>query len=208
VRVEAVIPQQAESAVVDALRQLDATITQLAPEQATHYMLQAGEDPQAYIVDQFHDGRIVDFYRSLAVEIFDELPDVAAIVVGIGTAASIMGIARQVRQRGQACRVVGVWPKEFDPTWQSPYQGHGIAGLAPPVRETHLQRNLVDEIVRVASADAVARTAHILQHTGLPAGTSSGATLEAALQLRKDGIGGPIVCLFASAAPNYLPDTP
>ncbi len=203
---EAVIPQHAEEEVAGILARLGAEVKCLEPEQATRYMLEAEADPQVYVVDQFHDRRIVDYYRPMAGEILDDLPDVAAIVVGIGTAASIMGVAREVRARGSACRVIGVWPEEFDPTWRSPYRAHGISGLAPPVRETHLVPEFIDDIVMVPSADAVARTRQIFQRAGLPAGTSSGATLEAALRLRRAGMEGPIACVFASASCCHLPE--
>jgi len=203
---EAVIPLHAEDGVAGALDALGATVRSFEPRQATDYLATAGSDPRAYVVDQFHDARVVDYYRPMAREIFDDLPAVAAIVVGIGTGASIMGVAHEVRARQAACRVVGVWPEEFDPSWQSSYTGHGISGLAPPVRETHLRRDHVDRILRVPSATALTRAAEVFRRTGLPVGPSSGATLEAAIRLRKDGVEGPIACIFASASDCHAPE--
>ena len=203
---EAVIPRRAADEVVGVLERLGAVVHQLDPEEATRYVETCAADPRAHVLDQFHDRRIVDYYRPLAREILAERPDAAAIVVGIGTAACIMGIAHEVRAHATACRVIGVWPAEFDPTWRRPYRAHGIGGLAPPVRETHLEREQVDEIVMVPSADAVARARRIFDRAGLPVGASSGATLDAALRLRRAGMRGPIVCIFASTFDCHLPE--
>jgi cysteine synthase len=203
---EAVLPRHLEEDVAGVLKRLGATVTQLEPDQAARYMLEMEGAPHTYILDQFRDPRIVDYYRPLAGEILKEQPQVSAIVVGIGTAASIMGVAHEVRARQSACRVIGVWPAEFDPTWSEPYQPHGISGLAPPVRETHLDRSWINDIVMVPSADARWRSRQIFDRAGLSVGTSSGATLDAALRLREAGVQGAMVCIFASTFDCHLPE--
>jgi cysteine synthase A len=117
-----------------------------------------------------------------------------------------MGVAQEVRARQSACRVIGVWPEEFDPTWSKPYQPHGISGLAPPVRETHLVPSWIDEIVMVPSAVAHERKREIFYRAGLPVGTSSGATLDAALRLQGSGARGEMACIFASTFDCHLPE--
>lgn len=205
IRTEALIPRHAEEQIADVLTRLGAMVRRLEPAEAARHIEASEADPRAYVLDQFHDARIVDYYRPLAREILAEQPDVAAIVVGIGTAACIMGVAREVRAQRSSCRVIGVWPAEFDPTWSTPYREHGISGLAPPVRETHLERKEIDDIVMVASAAAVTRARQIFDRTGLPVGTSSGATLESAIRLREAGMRGPITCIFASTFDCHLP---
>jgi cysteine synthase len=203
---EAVLPKHLEEDVAGVLDRLGATVTQLEPEQATRYMLEMEGAPHTYILDQFHDRRIIDYYRPLASEILEEQPQISAIVVGIGTAASIMGVAHELRARQSACRVIGVWPAEFDPSWSKPYQPHGISGLAPPVRETHLNRSWINDIVMVPSAEAHSRSRQIFDRAGLPVGTSSGATLDAALRLRETGAQGAMACIFASTFDCHLPE--
>jgi hypothetical protein len=165
---EAVIPRRSKDEVGGVLTRLGAVVHQLDPEQAAQYVQVCAADPRAHVVDQFRDRRIVDYYRPMSREILAERRDVAAIVVGIGTAACIMGVAHEVRAQGAGCRVIGVWPAEFDPSWRTPYRVHGISGLAPPVRETHLERERIDEIVMVPSADAVVRARQIFDRSGLP----------------------------------------
>lgn len=203
---QAVLPKHLEADVVDVLSRLGATVTQFEPEQATRYVLEQEAAPHTYVLNQFRERRLVDYYRPLANEILCEHPQVSAIIIGIGTAACIMGVAHEVRARRSTCRVVGVWPAEFDPTWNTPYRPHGISGLAPPVRETHLDQAWVDRIVMVPSADAHVRSRQIFEGAGLPVGSSSGATLDAALRLRESGIEGPIVCIFASTFDCHFPE--
>jgi cysteine synthase len=203
---EAVIPRRSREEVVGVLARLGARVHQVDPEEASRIMAARAADPRAHVVDQFHDPRLVAYYRPLAREILTDRPDVTAIVVGIGTAACIMGVAEEVRAQGAACLVIGVWPAEFDPTWQTPYRPHGISGLAPPVRETHLVRDRMDDIVMVPSADAIARARTVFARAGLPVGASSGATLEAAVRMRDAGVRGPIACIFASTFDCHLPD--
>jgi len=204
----AVIPEHAEAAVSAALAALGAQVHRLATEEATLFMQQAAADPAVHVVDQFQDPRVVDYYRPMAAEILQQLPEAAAIFAGIGTGASIMGMANEVHDRGAACRLMGVWPAEFDPSWATPWCAHGITGLAPPVRETHLRRERIDAIVQVPSVAAQQRAEQLFLKLGLPAGVSSGATLEAALELQQSGLDGPLVCIFASACNSDMPTIP
>lgn len=201
---EAVLPKHVEQNVADMLTRLGATVTRLEPAQATARIREMEADPKVHVVEQFNDERLVHYYRPVADEILSELPDVSAIVVGIGTAACIMGVAHEIRARQSDCRIIGVWPAEFDPTWETPYRSHGIAGLAPPVRDSHLERSWVDDILMIPSSDAQERTRQIFKRAGLPAGTSSGATLEAAIRWRNSGVAGPIVSIFASTFDCHL----
>ena len=206
---EAVIPEQVDDPqLMGALGALGVVVHRLAADAAASLMQQPTADPSVHVLDQFHDPRVVGYYRPLAAEILDQRPDVVAIVAGIGTGATIMGLADELRARNSNCRVIGVWPAEFDPTWRRPYRAHGISGLAPPVRETHLRPESIDSIVQVPSAAAARRARQVFRELGLPGGTSSGATVEAALELRRSGLEGTLVCLFASACNSASPDQP
>jgi cysteine synthase len=114
-----------------------------------------------------------------------QLPDIEAVVVGIGTGVSITGIGRAMRRRRPDCLVIGVEPAECRPSTGAPWAPHCIAGLAPPMPQVLLDRAVIDDIVAVSSNEAWARARALACRDGLLAGPSAGATVAAALQLCK-----------------------
>jgi cysteine synthase A len=80
-------------------------------------------------------------------------------------------------------------------------QGIG-AGFVPANADT----KLIDEIIKVSNADAIATARKLAKIEGIPGGISSGAAAFAAVQLgkRPDMAGKTIVVILASFAERYV----
>lgn len=131
---------------------------------------------------------------------------VDAIVGGIGTGGTLTGIARALKPRRPSLRVIGVEPDESAVLSGDPPGQHGIQGIGAGFRPAVLDLDLIDAVVRVAEAEAIATARRMARAEGIPVGLSSGATVAAALRLAREPAlaGGRVVAIAASAAERYL----
>jgi cysteine synthase len=126
----------------------------------------------------------------LGPEVLEQLPaGVApdAVVAGIGTGGTIIGVGQCFRERNPACRVVAVEPNESCTLMCGEVGCHLIEGISdgfvPDIFARH--RHLVDEVVAVDSHEAVAEMRRLARDHGIFVGPSSGAHLIAARRLRE-----------------------
>jgi cysteine synthase len=173
--------------VLALLRWLGAACHRVPSSAAQATITALRDREQAYVLDQFADSKLCDYYEPVADEILAQRPDVDAIVVGIGTGGSITGIARRVRGRGARCRIIGVEPAEAQVSRGAPWAPHDISGLAPPMARNLLDPGLIDGVEAVPSAVAWRTARRLARENGLLVGPSAGATVAAAARIRERG---------------------
>ncbi|MDK2916271.1 MAG: cysteine synthase [Euryarchaeota archaeon] len=169
----------------------------------------AAEDPNAYFVPrQFENPANPAVHRrTTAEEIWrDTDGTVDAIVAGVGTGGTITGIAEVIKARKPTFAAIAVEPAEspvLSGGQAGPHRIQGIgAGFVPDV----LRTDLIDEIVRVASADAFAMARQLAAKEGILAGISSGAAVHAACEVarRPEFEGKVIVVILPDTGERYL----
>ena len=202
--VTAVLPPTVMQSVVRKLHWLGASYHRVPPDEATWMMQAFAADPKVYVLAQAREERLIDHYRPVAAEIFDELDEVAAMTVGIGTGLSVTGIGREIQAQGYNCQLFGVEPAEAAIALGQPWAAHGIPGLAPPIPQPLLNKTLLSGIVPIPSKVAWQCAREVGQGAGLLLGPSSGVTVAAARHLRRQGVIGPIVAVCACAIGDYL----
>ncbi len=129
-----------------------------------------------------------------------------AFVAGVGTGGTITGVARALKPRLPALRIIAVEPAE-SPLLEGGDPGpHKIQGIGANFIPDNLDRSLVDDVIAVSSEDAFAAARLAAKLEGLPCGISSGAALHAALALasQDDMAGTRIVAIVPSFAERYL----
>ncbi len=115
-------------------------------------------------VPSYDDPALMQGHASLGLEILEDLPDVAAVVCGIGGGGLIGGVALALRAAGSEARLIGVEPEVASCMSAALAAGHPLQvvngktladGLAPPVAGTHclpIVRERVEKIVLVTEA--------------------------------------------------------
>ena len=163
-------------------------------------------EPRAYWTDQLNNRDSVAGYGPLAEEIWSQTDGrVDAFVHGVGTAASLRGVATALKRRRAAVRAVAVEPAEssvLSGGAPGPHKIEGIGiGYTPPLWDAAV----VDEVVPVATDDAKAMARRLAREEGLFAGTSSGANVVAAIRTgERLGPGAVVVTLMADSGLKYL----
>ena len=129
---------------------------------------------------------------------------VDAIICGIGTGGTIMGIANYFH--GGNVKIIGVEP-EKSPFLTKGFSGaHGIQGIGAGFCPKILNTDLIDEIIAVSDEDALFYTDMLLKKHGIFVGISSGAVYSAALKIskREEYKNKNIVLIFADGGDRYL----
>jgi threonine dehydratase len=147
------------------------------------------------LVHPFDDPLIIAGQGTVGLEIVEDVPDVDAIVVGIGGGGLISGIALAVKARKPSVKVYGVEPEHADVMRRSWDAGEPLEmtpetiadGLASPVAGTltyALTRELLDDIVTVSEDEIIGALKALLVYTKLYAEPAGAAPLAAILSGR------------------------
>lgn len=106
-----------------------------------------------------------------------------AIVIGVGSGGTITGVAEYIKAWNSMVRIVAVEPAECAAISGGFIGQHGIAGIGPGFVPENYNPYVVDTVLTVTTADAERAAREVLFFDGVPACTSAGATLAAAVQL-------------------------
>ncbi|WP_395242573.1 threonine ammonia-lyase [Agromyces sp. MMS24-K17] len=166
----------------------------------------------AVVIPPFDHHDVVAGQGTLGLEILEQVPDAATIVVPIGGGGLIAGIASAVKQQaavlGRTIRVVGVQAENAAPYPVSlaagerrdvpvlPTIADGIAVYRPGELNFEIIRDTVDEVVTV-SEDDIARALLVLLERAKLVVEPAGAVSVAALMTGKVTSDGPVVALLS-----------
>lgn len=131
---------------------------------------------------------------------------VDAIVVGVGTGGTITGVGRALKKRIPGLKMFAVEPSTsaiLSGQARGPHKIQGIgAGFVPSI----LQRDVIDDVVTVASETALETSRMLARVEGIPGGISTGANLAAAITVaQKPEFAGKTIVTFApSSAERYF----
>src|SRR6266567_4802954 len=136
----------------------------------------AEADSSYYMPYQYgNEANPLAHYNGTALEILEELDDVAAFVGGLGTGGTLMGNGRRLKEENPDTLVVAA----------EPLQGELVQGLRslddgyiPPI----IDLSLLDRKIFVSNRDAIVWTKRLLEEEGLFLGVSSGAIASIAVR--------------------------
>ena len=146
-------------------------------------------------------------YETTGPEIWaDTEGTVDAIVAGVGTGGTISGTAKFLKEKNPAVYATAVEPAESPVLSGGKPGGHKIQGIGAGFVPKNYDASVVDEVLPVASADAIATKKQLSEKLGLLVGISAGAAVNAALQLaaRPEFAGKTIVAILPDTGERYL----
>ncbi|MDR1394523.1 MAG: cysteine synthase A [Bifidobacteriaceae bacterium] len=168
----------------------------------------AAERPGAILARQFANEANPEIHRrTTAEEIWTDTDGLVDVVVGgVGTGGTITGVGQVIKARRPSLKVIAVEPEESPLLSEGRAGPHKIQGIGANFVPEVLDTTIYDEVIRVASDDAIATARAAATEEGLLIGISSGAALAAALEYgqRPSAAGQTIVAIIPDFGERYL----
>jgi cysteine synthase A len=181
-----------------------------------------------FLARQFENAANADAHeKTTAREILDDLGDepVDYFVSGFGTGGTLLGVGKVLKRIRPGTKIIAAEPDNSPvlgggipqardaagkPSASHPsFRPHLMQGWGPDfisdLTQEAIDNGLIDEVVPVSGDDAMEMSRSLAQEEGIFVGTSSGATLAAAVDVaRRAEPGSNIVCMLPDTAERYL----
>ncbi len=162
----------------------------------------AAEHPEwAYLCQYANEANPRAHYQTTGPEILRDCPDITHFVSGLGTAGTLMGCGRYLKERKPEVKIYAVEPPA----------GEKVEGLRslddgyiPPVYENWGGDELLDGKRIVRTREALEYTRRLAAEVSVFAGISSGAALAGACRVAQRIDAGVIVFVAADGGWKYL----
>lgn len=193
------MPDKMSQEKIDALRALGAEVI-VTPTQVDHHDARSyhsvadrlsREIPNSVFPNQYQNPANADaHYQTTGPEIWEQTEGkVTHVVIGVGTGGTITGVARYLKEKNPAIRVIGADPQgsifaEMFLTGRKPQpQPYKVEGIGQDEMPGNLDFSVIDEIHAVSDKDSFVRTRSLARKEGIFAGGSSGSALHVALKV-------------------------
>jgi cysteine synthase A len=163
---------------------------------------------KAFIPQQFKNPANPEIHRkTTALEIWrDTDGKVDILVSGVGTGGTITGVAEVIKKKKPSFRAIAVEPADSSVLSGGEPGSHKIQGIGAGFVPDILNRDIIDEVIRVSNEDAMNCTRRLAKEEGIFAGISSGAAVYAGIQVatREENGGKLIVVILPDLGDRYL----
>lgn len=167
----------------------------------------AQEIPDSFIPGQFVNPANPAAHRaSTGPEIWQDTDgEIDAFVAGVGTGGTLTGVGSYLKEKNPKIRVIAVEPASSPVLSQGKAGAHKIQGIGAGFVPEVLDTGVYDEILPIQNEDAFEMAKLLGRTEGVLTGISSGAALEAAVELAKrpEFAGKTIVALLPDSGDRY-----
>jgi cysteine synthase A len=168
----------------------------------------ARSNPNYFMPQQFKNPANPEIHRrTTAEEIWrDTDGKVDILVAGVGTGGTITGVAEVIKARKPSFKAIAVEP-EKSPVLSGGTPGrHRIQGIGAGFIPDVLNRDIIDEVIRVNEESAIETARRLAREEGIIAGISSGAAVYAGIEVakREENKGKIIVVILPDTGERYL----
>ncbi|MBN1384762.1 MAG: cysteine synthase A [Elusimicrobia bacterium] len=171
---------------------------------------------KAFMPQQFKNSANPEVHRkTTALEIWNDTDgEVDILVSGVGTGGTITGISEVIKKKKASFKAIAVEPVDSPVLSRQKYGEqaggqpgpHKIQGIGAGFIPDVLNKNIIDEIIKISNEDAMACARQLAKKEGIFSGISSGAAVCAAIKVakREENKGKLIVVILPDLGDRYL----
>lgn len=144
-------------------------------------------------------------FETTGEEILKDFDKLDVFVAGVGTAGTLVGVGKKLREKFADVKIVAVEPSTSAVLSGEAPGKHSIQGIGTGFIPKNYDASIVDEIIKISTEEAIDFAKKLSQDFGLFVGISTGANIAAAYQLAKKlGKGKTIVTVSPDGGEKYL----
>jgi len=166
-----------------------------------------GKSPDTFVARQFSNPANVKAQEKTGQEILREIDTADAIVAGVGTGGTLMGISNVVRKVNPKLKVIAVEPEEAAVMFGGSdvrITEHKIQGIGDGFIPHIIDMDKVDEVFTAGSEDAINMCRRLFKEYGLLVGISAGANMLVALEVVEKYNYDKVVTVLPDRGERYL----
>ena len=173
-------------------------------------MIQRAEEisvePNTFFTDQLNNSDVIEGFVPLGEEILQQLDGkVDAICDTIGTAGTLMGIAKSFRDKGVNSKIVALEPASSPILSKGIKGAHNVEGVGLGFIPAIYNSKYVDEVIAIEESLARQTCKELASKEGIFCGTSSGMNIAGAIKLSKNlGPKSKVVAVACDTGLKYL----
>ncbi|KYK32910.1 MAG: hypothetical protein AYK22_06910 [Thermoplasmatales archaeon SG8-52-3] len=144
--------------------------------------------PKMFLARQFSNPNNIFAHEKTGKEIINEIGPVDAVVAGVGTGGTLIGITNVMKNFNPSVKQIAVEPEEAAVMFGGSdirIKQHKIQGIGDGFIPKLIDMDKVDEVITVGSEEAIQMAKKLSRKYGLLVGISSGANMLAALKVAK-----------------------
>ena len=165
------------------------------------------ENPGYFLPQQFNNpANPAKHYETTAKEIIADFGNTLdAFISGVGTAGTLTGVGKRLKEESPNTKVIAVEPSTSAVLSGGEAGKHLIQGLGAGFIPGNYDKDLVDEIILISNDEAVDFGVRAGKDNGIFVGISSGAAIAAAYKVAKQlGKGKKVLAICPDGGEKYL----
>ena len=167
---------------------------------------QISKEPNTFFTNQLDNTDVIEGFIPLGEEILDQLNgNVDAVCDTVGTAGTLMGIAKALKRAKSNCKVVAVEPSSSPILSKGIKGSHNVEGVGLGFIPNIYDDKLVDNVISIDEDVARKTCKDLAKKEGIFCGTSSGMNVAAAIEISKElGSKSKVVTVACDTGLKYL----